>query len=58
MEKLWKAAYVFHAEGSLAADLWVLDRTLRVLFGEVGQVSREFVKASRNVPCPGPKEKR
>jgi hypothetical protein len=38
LEKLWKAAYVFHAEGSLAADLWVLDRTLRILFGEVGQV--------------------
>src|SRR5206468_7302960 len=22
LEKLWKAAYVFHAEGSLEADLW------------------------------------
>jgi hypothetical protein len=30
--------YVFHAEGSLEADLWVIDRTLRILFGEVGQV--------------------
>jgi hypothetical protein len=29
---------VFHAEGSLDAELWVLDRTLRILFGEVGQV--------------------
>ena len=38
LEKLWKAAYVFHPEGSLEADLWVLDRTLRILFGEVGQV--------------------
>jgi hypothetical protein len=38
LEKLWKAAYVFHAEGSLDADLWVLDRTLRILFGKVGQV--------------------
>ena len=38
LEKLWKAAYVFHAEGSLEADLWVLDRALRILFGEVGQV--------------------
>ena len=35
LEKLWKAAYVFHAEGSLEAELWVLDRTLRILFGEV-----------------------
>ena len=38
LEKLWKAAYVFHVEGSLQAELWVLDRTLRILFGEVGQV--------------------
>src|SRR5215471_3517250 len=38
LEKLWKAAYVFHTEGSLEAELWVLDRTLRILFGEVGQV--------------------
>ena len=38
LEKLWKAAYVFHAEASLEADLWVLNRTLRILFGEVGQV--------------------
>ena len=38
VEKLWKAACVFHAEGSLEADLRVLDRTLRILFGKVGQV--------------------
>jgi hypothetical protein len=38
LEKLWKAAYVFHAEGSLEAELWVLDRTLRILFGDVSQV--------------------
>ena len=38
LDKLWKAAHVFHAEGSLEAELWVLDRTLRILCGEVGQV--------------------
>ena len=38
LEKLWKAAYVFHAEGSLQAEWWVLDHTLRILFGESGQV--------------------
>ena len=27
LEKLWKAAYVFHAEASLEADLWVMHRT-------------------------------
>ncbi len=38
LEKLWKAAYVFHAEASLEADLWVLDHTLQILFGRVSQV--------------------
>src|SRR5579863_102656 len=38
LEKLWKAAYLFHAEASLEADLWVMDRTLRILSGDVGQV--------------------
>jgi hypothetical protein len=38
LEKLWKAAYVFHAEGSLQAELWVLDHTLQILFGQVSQV--------------------
>jgi hypothetical protein len=38
LEKLWRAAYVFHAEGSLDAEIWVLDRTLRILLGDVGQV--------------------
>jgi hypothetical protein len=38
LEKLWKAAYVFHAEASMEADLWVMDRTLRILSGDVGQV--------------------
>ena len=38
LEKLWKAAYVFHAEGSLEAELWVMERTLRILSGEASQV--------------------
>jgi hypothetical protein len=38
LEKLWKAAYVFHAEASLEAELWVMHRTLRILEGNVGQV--------------------
>jgi hypothetical protein len=38
LEKLWKAVYVFHAEASLEADLWVMNRTLRILSGHVGQV--------------------
>ena len=38
LEKLWKAAYVFHAEGSPEAEVWVRQRTLRILRGEVSQV--------------------
>ncbi|MGC9293546.1 MAG: hypothetical protein ACP5EP_12655 [Acidobacteriaceae bacterium] len=38
LEKLWRAAYMFHAEGSLEAELWVMDRTLRILSGHADQV--------------------
>ena len=38
LEKLWKAAYVFHAEGSPEAEVWVRQRTLRILCGGVSQV--------------------
>jgi hypothetical protein len=38
LEKLWKAAYVFHAEGSEEAQDWVYMRAFRILSGEVSQV--------------------
>jgi len=38
LDKLWKAAYVFHAEASLEAELWVRQRTLRILRGQVSGV--------------------
>jgi len=38
VEKLWKVAYYFHAEGSAAAVAWVRERALRILRGEVSQV--------------------
>lgn len=38
LEKLWKAAYVFHAEGSQEAEDWVRLRALRILQGDVSQV--------------------
>lgn len=57
LEKLWKAAYVFHAEGSLAADLWVLDRSLRILFGEVGQVVKGIRQSITKRGLSGPKRK-
>src|ERR1035441_808969 len=39
LEKLWRAGYVFHAAGSLDAEIWVLDRTLRILLGDVSRGS-------------------
>jgi len=35
---LWDAAYLFHAEGSDQASVFVRDRVLRILRGEVGYV--------------------
>jgi hypothetical protein len=58
LEKLWKAAYVFHAEGSLEADLWVLDRALRILFGQVGQVVKGIRQCITKRGLSGPKAKR
>ena len=55
LEKLWKAAYVFHAEGSLEADLWVMDRTLQILFGEVGQVVKGIRQSITKRRLTGPK---
>ena len=38
LEKLWKAAYVFHAEGSLEAAQWVRLRAEKILEGHVSHV--------------------
>ena len=55
LEKLWKAAYVFHPEGSLEADLWVIDRALRILYGEVGQVVKGIRQSITKRCLSGPK---
>lgn len=57
LEKLWKAAYVFHAEGSPEAELWVLDRTLRILFGEVSQVVKGIRQSITKRRLSGAKRK-
>src|ERR1035438_9742442 len=57
LQKLWKAAYVFHAEGSLEADLWVLDRTLRILLGGVSQVVKGIRQSVTKRGLSGPKRK-
>ncbi|MGH7250766.1 MAG: ISKra4 family transposase [Nitrospiraceae bacterium] len=38
LEKLWKAAYVFHAEGTEEAAHWVHMRAFKILCGGVSQV--------------------
>lgn len=38
LEKLWKASYVFHEESSVQAQLFVKNRALAILNGNVGQV--------------------
>jgi hypothetical protein len=38
LEKLWKAAYVFHPEGSPEATTFVYQRAERILTGQVSQV--------------------
>jgi len=57
LEKLWKAAYAFHPEGSLEADLWVIDRALRILYGEVGQVVKGIRQSITKRGISGPKRK-
>ena len=57
LEKLWKAAYVFHPEGSLEADLWVMDRSLRILSGDVGQVVKGLRQSITKRGLSGAKRK-
>jgi hypothetical protein len=38
LEKLWKATYVFHAEGTEEAEDWVHLRAFKILCGDVSQV--------------------
>jgi hypothetical protein len=38
----------------LAADLWVLERTLRILFGEVGQVVKGIRQSITKRALSGP----
>ena len=57
LEKLWKAAYVFHAEGSLEADLWVLTELCEFCLARLAKSSKASVRASPNVACPAPNAK-
>jgi hypothetical protein len=54
-EKLWKAAYCFHPEGSAEAEDWVRKRTLSVLRGNVSQVIKGVRQSATKRRLPGAK---
>jgi len=57
LEKLWKAAYVFHGEGTLEAELWVRQRTLRILCGKVSAVVQGLRQSVTKLKLYGAKRK-
>jgi hypothetical protein len=57
IEKLWKAAYCFHPEGSDEAVAWVRERALRLLQGKVSQVVKGMGKSATARGFTGQKRK-
>lgn len=45
LEYLWKAAYVFHKEGSVEAEHWVTDRLRMLLTGKLSELLRELTQS-------------
>ena len=59
IDYLWKAAYLFHAEGSAEASTFVRDRILRLLHGEVGYVIGGLRQmATKREQLPAAKQRR
>lgn len=57
LERLWSAAHVFHAEGSVAAEQFVTDRLRMLLEGRVGGVIGGFRQMLRKRPLSGSRRK-
>ena len=57
LEKLWKAAYVFHAEGSVEAEQWVRLRAQKILEGHVSQVVQGVRQTITKLALRGSKRK-
>ena len=55
--RLWKAAHVFHQEGSQEAEDWVRDRVLRVLHGKAAGVVRGLREMGTKRLLAGAKKK-
>jgi hypothetical protein len=53
LEYLWKAAFVFHKEGSEEAEAWVTERLMRLLHGNSGHVAAGIRRSAtlRNLSC-------
>lgn len=46
VEYLWKAAYVFHAQGTPEAEQWVSERLLQILKGRAGYVAGGIARSA------------
>ena len=57
LERLWKAAHVFHAEGSPGAETFVADHLRLLLEGAVDRVIQGFRQRLRQHALSGPKRK-
>ena len=57
LEKLWKAAYVFHAEGSAEAEQWVRLRAEKMLQGHVSRVVQGIRQTVTKLALRGSKRK-
>jgi hypothetical protein len=57
LEYLWKAAYVFYPEGSPEAEMWVRERALRLLRGDVSQVVKGLRQSATKRRLRGVKAK-
>jgi hypothetical protein len=57
LERLWKAAHVFFAEGSSAAEDYVKSRTLMILHGKCSQVVRGMRQSATKRGLKGRKRK-
>jgi len=57
LEYVWKAAYVFHAEGSREAEAWVKERVRWILEGRSGQVVKRLRQSITKRRLRGQKKK-
>jgi hypothetical protein len=53
LEYLWKAAYVFHEDGSKDAEQWVQQRLMWLLQGDVAKVSHSLRRSARDAKLEG-----